>query len=112
MKIEVSNLNGNVAGANGESQPIIGTRVIDSVIRVKDGENNFLAGLIRTDESTTDRGIPGLSDIPLLGRLFSNKHQEGARTDVILTMTSLIVRYAESSLVVLLPICVGTALKI
>ncbi|PYQ62969.1 MAG: hypothetical protein DMF53_11740 [Acidobacteria bacterium] len=108
MKIEVSNLNGNVAGANGESQPIIGTRVIDSVIRLKDGETNFLAGLIRTDESTTDRGIPGLSDIPLLGRLFSNKHQEGARTDVILTMTPHIVRNAEITQEDLLPIWVGT----
>jgi general secretion pathway protein D len=108
MKIEVSNLNGNVSGANGESQPIIGTRVIDSVIRLKDGETNFLAGLIRTDESTTDRGVPGLSDIPLLGRLFSNKHQEGARTDVILTMTPHIVRNAEITQEDLLPIWVGT----
>src|SRR3954469_9570182 len=108
MKIEVSNLNGNVAGANGESQPIIGTRVIDSVIRLKDGETNFLAGLIRTDETTTDRGVPGLSDIPLLGRLFSNKHQEGARTDVILTMTPHIVRNAEITAEDLAPIWVGT----
>ncbi|MFL6237740.1 MAG: secretin N-terminal domain-containing protein [Thermoanaerobaculia bacterium] len=108
MKIEVSNLNGNVAGSNGESQPIIGTRMIDSVIRLKDGETNFLAGLLRTDESTTDRGIPGLSEIPLLGRLFSNKRQEGARTDVILTMTPHIVRNAEITQEDLLPIWVGT----
>ncbi len=39
---------------NGQSQPIIGTRTIDSVIRLQDGETNFLAGLIRTDESNTD----------------------------------------------------------
>ncbi|HET9212758.1 MAG TPA: cohesin domain-containing protein, partial [Thermoanaerobaculia bacterium] len=108
MKIEVSNLNGNVAGSNGESQPIIGTRMIDSVIRLKDGETNFLAGLLRTDESSIDRGIPGLSDIPLLGRLFSNKRHEGARTDVILTMTPHIVRNAEITEEDLLPIWVGT----
>lgn len=108
MKIEVSNLNGNVAGSNGESQPIIGTRMIDSVIRLKDGETNFLAGLLRTDESTSDRGIPGLSEIPLLGRLFSDKHHEGARTDVILTMTPHIVRNAEITEEDLLPIWVGT----
>lgn len=108
MKIEVSNLNGNVTGTNGESQPIIGTRMIDSVIRLKDGETNFLAGLLRTDESSTDRGIPGLSEIPLLGRLFSDKHHEGARTDVILTMTPHIVRNAEITEEDLLPIWVGT----
>jgi general secretion pathway protein D len=108
LKIEVSNLNGNVSGTNGESQPIIGTRMIDSVIRLQDGETNFLAGLIRTDESKTDHGIPGLSDIPLLGRLFSNKHNEGARTDVILTLTPHIVRNAEITAEDLLPIWVGT----
>ncbi len=108
LKIEVSNLNGNVAGSNGESQPIIGTRMIDSVIRLQDGETNFLAGLIRTDESKTDRGIPGLSEIPLLGRLFSDKRHEGSRTDVILTLTPHIVRNAEITAEDLLPIWVGT----
>jgi general secretion pathway protein D len=108
LKIEVSNLNGNVAGSNGESQPIIGTRMIDSVIRLQDGETNFLAGLIRTDESKTDRGIPGLSEIPLLGRLFSDKRHEGSRTDVILTLTPHIVRNAEITADDLLPIWVGT----
>ena len=108
LKIEVSNLNGNVSGSNGESQPIIGTRMIDSVIRLQDGETNFLAGLIRTDESKTDRGIPGLSEIPLLGRLFSNKRNEGSRTDVILTLTPHIVRNAEITAEDLAPIWVGT----
>lgn len=108
LKIEVSNLNGNVSGSNGESQPIIGTRMIDSVIRLQDGETNFLAGLIRTDESKTDRGIPGLSEIPLIGRLFSDKHNEGARTDVILTLTPHIVRNAEITQEDLEPIWVGT----
>jgi general secretion pathway protein D len=108
LKIEVSNLNGNVAGSNGESQPIIGTRMIDSVIRLQDGETNFLAGLIRTDESKTDRGIPGLSEIPLLGRLFSDKRHEGSRTDVILTLTPHIVRNAEITAEDLAPIWVGT----
>ena len=31
---------------------------------------DFLAGLIRTDETVGDTGIPGLSDIPIIGRLF------------------------------------------
>jgi general secretion pathway protein D len=108
MKIEVSNLNGNVAGSGGQSQPIIGTRTIDSTIRLKDGETNFLAGLIRTDESNTNTGFPGLSEIPILGRLFSNKHTEGQRTDVILTMTPHIIRNAQITQEDLAPIWVGT----
>src|SRR6185295_16329846 len=112
VKVQVSNLNGNVQGSGGQSQPIIGNREIDTVIRLQDGETNFLAGLIRTDETNSDQGIPGLSEIPVLGRLFSNKRNEGQRTDVILTMTPHIIRNAEITQEDLEPIWVGTEANI
>ncbi|HSS78150.1 MAG TPA: secretin N-terminal domain-containing protein, partial [Thermoanaerobaculia bacterium] len=112
IKVEVSNLNGNVAGSGGQSQPIIGTRTIDSTIRLQDGETNFLAGLIRSDLTDSDQGIPGLSDIPIIGRLFSNKHTENQRTDVILTLTPHIIRDAEITEEDLPPIWVGTEANI
>ncbi|HEV7504000.1 MAG TPA: cohesin domain-containing protein [Thermoanaerobaculia bacterium] len=112
IKVEVSNLNGNVAGSGGQSQPIIGTRTIDSTIRLQDGETNFLAGLIRSDLTDSDQGIPGLSDIPIIGRLFSNKHTENQRTDVILTLTPHIIRNAEITEEDLQPIWVGTEANI
>lgn len=89
-------------------QPIIGTRQIESVIRLQDGETNFLAGLIRTDENNSENGIPGLSEIPLIGRLFSNRRTDAQRTDVILTLTPHIIRNAEITEDDLLPIWVGT----
>src|SRR4029077_10896903 len=112
IKVEVSNLNGNVAGSGGQSQPIIGTRPIDSTIRLQDGETNFLAGLIRSDLTDSDQGIPGLSDIPIIGRLFSDKHTESQRTDVILTLTPHIIRNAEITEEDLQPIWVGTEANI
>jgi general secretion pathway protein D len=93
-------------------QPIIGTRTIESVIRLQDGETNFMAGLIRTDENNSESGIPGLSEIPLLGRLFSNKRTDAQRTDVILTLTPHIIRNAEITEEDLLPIWVGTEANI
>ena len=108
VKIQVSNLNGSVATTGGGSQPIIGTREFDSVIRLQDGETNFLAGLLRSDESSTDSGVPGLSEIPILGRLFSHKRNDHQRTDVILTLTPHIIRNAEITEEDLKPIWVGT----
>jgi hypothetical protein len=93
-------------------QPIIGTRTIESVIRLQDGETNFMAGLIRSDESNAETGIPGLSEIPILGRLFSNKRTDAQRTDVILTLTPHIIRNAEITEEDLLPIWVGTEANI
>jgi general secretion pathway protein D len=108
LKVEVSNLAGNIAGSNGSQQPIIGTRTIESTIRLKDGETNFLAGLIRTDASNSEQGIPGLSDIPVLGRLFSKNSTNSQRTDLILTLTPHIIRTPDVEEEDLLPIWVGT----
>jgi general secretion pathway protein D len=101
--VEISNISGNVG-----LQPIIGTRHIDTTIRLKDGETNFLAGLIRTDEVTSDTGIPGLSDIPVIGRLFGRKSDQIQRTDIVLTLTPHIIRRADITAADLLPIWVGT----
>jgi general secretion pathway protein D len=108
LKIEVSNVGESVQIQGGGSQPIIGTRSIESTIRLKDGETNFLAGLIRTDESGSKSGIPGLSEIPLIGRLFSREERRNQRTDLILTLTPHIVRSPDIAEEDLLPMWVGT----
>ncbi|HVS04155.1 MAG TPA: secretin N-terminal domain-containing protein [Thermoanaerobaculia bacterium] len=108
LTVEVSNLAGSVTGASGQEQPIIGTRNIQTTIRLKDGETNFLAGLLRTDETSSDTGVPGLSEIPVVGRLFSRTNRNAQRTDVILTMTPHIIRRSDIIEADLLPIWVGT----
>ncbi|HVS00797.1 MAG TPA: cohesin domain-containing protein, partial [Thermoanaerobaculia bacterium] len=111
IKVEVSNISG-FTESGGQRQPTIGTRTIESVIRLQDGETNFLAGLIRTAETDTESGFPGLSEIPILGRLFSRKSTENQRTDVILTLTPHIIRNAQITEEDLQPIWVGTEANI
>jgi general secretion pathway protein D len=108
VKVEVSNISNFVEGTGGQRQPVIGTRRIESTIRLKDGETNFLAGLIRTEDIDTESGIPGLSDIPLIGRLFTNSNRDHTRTDVVMTMTPHIIRTPNLTENDLLPIWVGT----
>jgi general secretion pathway protein D len=88
LKLEVSNLSGT-----GYNQlPTFGTRYIDTTIRLRDGETNLLAGLIRDEERTTLEGVPGLSDLPIVGRLFAKNHKESKQTDVVLMLTPRIIR--------------------
>ena len=112
LKVEVSAITGFVGGEQSSSQPIIATRRIESNIRLKDGETNFLAGLIRTDETTTDTGVPGLMDIPVIGRIFTHKKTDVDRTDLILTLTPHIIRIPNIDEADLLPIWVGTEANI
>ena len=108
LQIEVSQITGYQDGGGGQRQPIIGTRTIESTIRLKDGETNFLAGLIRTDEVQGETGIPGLSDIPIIGRLFGKTSSNIKRSDVMLTLTPHIIRTPEITEGDLMPIWVGT----
>jgi general secretion pathway protein D len=72
--------------------PIINTREVKNIIRLKDGETNLMAGLLREEERKSLKGIAGLKNIPLLGSLFSNYEKTVEQTDVILTITPYIIR--------------------
>jgi len=91
VKVEVSNVSGEGFGG----LPTFGNRFINTVIRLKDGETNMLAGLIRDDERRVLDGVPGLSDLPIIGRLFSRNRKESQETDIILTLTPHIVRVLD-----------------
>jgi len=72
--------------------PILNNREIKNIIRLKDGETQLIAGLLRDEERKTIKGIPGLKSIPGLGRLFSSEDTTIEQTDVILTITPYIIR--------------------
>ena len=88
LKVELSSISGTGFGG----LPTFGSRSINTVIRLKDGETNMLAGLIRDEERTSLASIPGLGDIPVIGRLFGYNRRETQETDIILTLTPRIVR--------------------
>jgi general secretion pathway protein D len=85
----------SISGTGFASLPTFGNREINTVIRLRDGETNMLAGLIRDDERRVLEGIPGLSDLPVLGRLFAHSRMETNQTDIILTLTPHIVRVLD-----------------
>jgi len=82
----------SLGGVGFANIPIITTREVKNVIRLKDGETNLLAGLLKDEERKTLRGIAGLKNIPVLGSLFSNMEETIQQTDVILTITPRIIR--------------------
>jgi general secretion pathway protein D len=82
----------SIGGKGIADIPIITTREVKNVIRLKDGETNLLAGLLKDEERRSLKGIAGLSDIPVLGNLFSSTEKTIDQTDVILTITPYIIR--------------------
>ncbi len=88
IEVEISNISGTGFG----NLPQFGSRSIITMIRLRDGETNILAGLIRDDERETRGGIPGLSRIPILGRLFGRTTTDTQETDIVLTLKPHIIR--------------------
>jgi general secretion pathway protein D len=107
LTVEVSNQGTPVKFA-GQEQPTFATRTIESTIRLKDGETNFLAGLIQSNKIKSATKTPILGDIPLIGRLFTNEHRDETRTDLVLTMTPHIVRIPDITEEDVAPMWVGT----
>jgi len=108
LKVEISSLAGQVSAGGGLTQPIIGTREIDTTIRLKDQETNLLAGLIREEERKSMSGVPGLSDIPVVRRIFGNTETNIQQTDIVLTLTPHIIRIPDVTADDLEPFYVGT----
>jgi len=81
----------DLAGSGFQGLPQFTNRHVSTTIRLKDGETNILAGLIRNDETLERDGIPGLSSIPGLRDVFSKTHKQRDETDVVLMLTPHII---------------------
>ena len=89
--LEVSSLGDRTVTSNGAQVYTIGTRNTKTVLRLKDGETQILAGLISDDERKTASKVPALGDIPLLGRLFSSQEDKKNKTEIVLAITPRII---------------------
>jgi general secretion pathway protein D len=95
MSLEVSNIVSEIASKTGTLTYRVGTRNASTTLRLKDGETQILAGLINDEERNSTDKVPGLGDLPLLGRLFSNNKGTKNKTEIVLLVTPYIVRNIE-----------------
>jgi general secretion pathway protein D len=88
----VSNIVREVPTTGGGLAYQVGTRNAATVLRLKDGETQVLAGLIQDEERSTASKLPGFGDLPVLGRLFSSNLDTRGKTEIVLLITPRIVR--------------------
>lgn len=92
VTLEVSNIVDKVQTKSGALAYQIGTRNASTLLRLKDGENQVLAGLIRDEDRSAGNRVPGLGDIPLIGRLFGSQRDESTKSEIILSITPRLIR--------------------
>jgi general secretion pathway protein D len=92
VALEVSNIISQLQTKSGSIAYQIGTRTAQTVLRLKDGENQVLAGLINDEDRRSANKVPALGEVPVVGRLFGNQADEGAKTEIVLSITPRIIR--------------------
>ncbi|WP_348269097.1 cohesin domain-containing protein [Edaphobacter sp. DSM 109919] len=91
MKVEVSSQQSSVT-ISGVTEPIIGQRVIDQVIQLKEGEPSILAGILTTQNNLTVNGTPGIGELPIFKYFFSSRRTEKQQDEVVFLLIPHIVR--------------------
>ncbi len=75
-----------IRGAQGEQIPQVNSRSVETKVRVRDGEPFVVGGLFKETTSRLRKGVPVLSDIPLLGALFSVRQTKKTRSQVVMIL--------------------------
>lgn len=102
----------NYQNLGGISEPEIGQNKETADIRLREGEINLIGGIIQRTDTKSRTGIPGLANIPVLGRLFSGENIENDRNELVIALIPHIVRGPDISASNLKPVAAGNATQI
>jgi general secretion pathway protein D len=106
VELEISSVRDNI-DVGGLKQPVIGQRKLTFDLRVKEGEVSILGGLMQGSDLKTLTGFPGLSNVPILKRLFSSDSVEKDTSELLVVLIPHIVRSPEINEVNLRGIAAG-----
>ncbi|MDP9054135.1 MAG: hypothetical protein M3N93_07500 [Acidobacteriota bacterium] len=91
MELDVSQVKGQV-NLGGINEPEISQNKLTADVRLREGEVSLIGGIIQQTDTKSTTGIPGLANIPVLGRLFSGENLEKDRTELLIALVPHIVR--------------------
>jgi general secretion pathway protein D len=92
IAMEVSSIQNEITTASGTVAYAIGTRNANTLLELKDGETQILAGLIQDSDTRSAANIPGLGDIPIIGRLFGSRNSDLEKSEIVLSITPRLIR--------------------
>lgn len=94
VQLEVSNILEQL-NVQGTVSYRLGTRNAATTLRLRDGETQVLAGLIRNEDLRSVARVPLIGEVPVFGRLFRNDNDQNVKSEVVLLITPRIVRNIE-----------------
>ncbi|WP_439503220.1 type II and III secretion system protein [Methylophaga sp.] len=91
VELEVSNIIDQVTSNSGVLAYSIGSRNAVTTLQLNDGETQVLAGLFTDDRQNNTYKIPGLSNLPFIGRFFTDISTDKQKSEIVLLITPRIL---------------------
>jgi pilus assembly protein CpaC len=108
VKPEVSSLDfANGITMSGFRIPALSTRRAETDVELRDGQSFAIGGLMNNISQTDRAGIPGLSDLPIIGNLFKSRSERKEQTELVVLITPRLVRPQNANEVAPLPTVPG-----
>ncbi|HEV7609644.1 MAG TPA: type IV pilus secretin PilQ [Steroidobacteraceae bacterium] len=85
-----------IVGGAGQQVPSIDTREITTSVIVNDGQTVVLGGILETERRETEKKVPYLGDVPVLGRLFKTTGKTNNKDELLIFVTPKILREGVS----------------
>lgn len=71
--------------------PIVEVRELDSVLKIKSGQVMVIGGLMQDSSLNTDKGLPGVSSVPVFGNLFKGVDKSHSTKELVIFIRAVIV---------------------
>ncbi len=91
LNLEVSNVSDTIITQGGRAYAI-GSRSAQTTLRLRDGETQIMAGLISDEDRKTAQKVPGIGQLPVVGKLFSDNTDDAKKREIVLAITPHIIR--------------------
>ena len=102
VRVEVNPEVSTVIGystAGDVANPIIAVRQARTELEVRDGQLISMAGLLQSTDRDTERRTPMLSNIPILGALFTSRRDQSQQTQLIIFLSINILEFGEGAII-------------
>ena len=113
LNLEVSSAGAQInTGPSGTVAFPVNTNNVTTLLQLKDGETQILGGLLQTQADQSQSKIPGVGDVPVLGRLFGSTKDTWNKTELLLAITPHIIRNVSSDQADLMEMWSGTEAQV
>ena len=82
---------GQVILSEGSVIPAVRVRRAETTVELASGQSFALAGMLRSESSQTVNGVPGLRNLPFVGRLFEYEQTQVEDSELVILLTANIV---------------------